>query len=384
MTATVKKRLFNVLRLAICVAALWFVLRGVTYYDRVKLANGQELLGTIASDAETVYVTAASGETLNIPLGEVARDEDGELFIQYGLATAWRTSSKMLLLLAIVVHFPVAFPLALRFKWLLAAQGIRVSYRECLKLTFAGNFLNFATPLGSHAGDAFKAYFASLHTQHKTEAATTVVLDRIIGLGTLLAVAAIITLMAPGDRLAVLRPYVLGLLVVGAVGAAAYFSPLVRKYSLPDSWLARVPALLHLRRIDDAARRLAGRGKILVGAVFLTVLLQALALTAYFIVAVALALEAPLSRYFEFFAYFYAGTLVQALPGPPQGLGTVELTYRYFFSPYGSPSQIVCMALAIRIVVLICALPGLLVTLTGAYRPKDLPLAGHTLDPVGP
>jgi uncharacterized membrane protein YbhN (UPF0104 family) len=175
---------------------------------------------------------------------------------------------------------------------------------------------------------------------------------------------------------------VLGLLGMAVAGAAVYFSPFFRKRTLPESWVARMPALSHMRRIDVAARKLAARVEILLGAVLVTVLLQALALTAYFVVAMALRLDAPLYRYFEFFAYFYAGTLVQALPGPPQGLGTVELTYRYFFSPYGSPSQIVCMALAIRIVVLICALPGLLVTLTGAYRPKNVPLSQPALDVV--
>jgi uncharacterized membrane protein YbhN (UPF0104 family) len=96
-----------------------------------------------------------------------------------------------------------------------------------------------------------------------------------------------------------------------------------------------------------------------------------MALAAYFVVAIALALDAHAGNVLEYFAYFYTGTVVQALPGPPQGLGTVELTYRYFFAAFGSPSQIVCMAFAIRVVVLVCALPGLLVTLTGSYRPKE-------------
>ena len=62
-------------------------------------------------------------------------------------------------------------------------------------------------------GDVFKAYFVSLHTERKTEAVATVALDRLIGLGTLLAVASIITIFSPsGSRLAELRPYTLGLL----------------------------------------------------------------------------------------------------------------------------------------------------------------------------
>ena len=63
---------------------------------------------------------------------------------------------------------------------------------------------------------------------------------------------------------------------------------------------------------------------------------------------------------------FATGAVVQALPGPPQGLGTVELAYRYLFAAYGSVAQIVCLALGIRLMTLLCALPGVLVLLTGA------------------
>jgi hypothetical protein len=95
-------------------------------------------------------------------------------------------------------------------------------------------------------------------------------------------------------------------------------------------------------------------------------------MSAYFCVAVAVGLDRAAEHVFEFLAYFYSGVVIQALPGPPQGLGTVELAYRFFFAPFGSPSQILCMAFAIRVVVLLISLPGLIVTATGSYRPKHL------------
>jgi hypothetical protein len=373
MKSRAKKTAINVLRVLICVAALWLVIRGVTYYDHVHLADGGQVIGDVIAAADAVQVRQADGQIVSIPAERIARDEDDALRVSYGLRTAWRNSRKTLLLLALLVHFPVVFPQALRFQWLLGAQRISLSYWECVKLSFAGNFLNFATPLGSHAGDAFKAYFASLHTRQKTEAVTTVVLDRIIGLSTLLLVAGLITLLASSQgKLAILQPYVLGLLAVAIVGMIVYFSPFVRDRLAWDAWIARVPALAHLRRIDQAARTLAGRGFLLGSAMALTAFLQFLALAAYFVVAVAMNMQAHAGNVLEYFAYFYTGTLVQALPGPPQGLGTVELAYRYFFDAYGTPSQIVCMALIIRLVVLVCALPGLVVTLTGGYRPKQL------------
>jgi len=374
MTPRTRKRAFDAFRIAVCVAALWIVVRGVTIRDHVTLLNGTDLVGDVIRDGNTVEIRLADGETQSVSRADIANHEDGTAKIVFGLRTAWRNSTKSYLLLAVLIHFPVVFPQALRFQWLLGAQNITVGYWECVKLSFAGNFLNFATPFGSHAGDAFKAYFASLHTEHKTEAVTTVVLDRFIGLGSLLLVAAAITAFSPAQgRLAALRPYMFGMIGMGTVAAVAYLSPALRKRWVNFRWLSRLPMLHQLKRVDKTARTLVSRKGTLVAAILITIGLQALALAAYFVVAIAVALDAHAGNVLEYYAYFYTGVVIQALPGPPQGLGTVELAYRYFFAAFGSPSQIVCMAFAIRMVALVCALPGLLVTLTGSYRPQAAP-----------
>lgn len=378
-----RKRWFNVLRVAICVAALWLVVRGVTFHDQVHLSDGRtQLAGEVLSDGQMLVIRLQGGQTRTLARTEIATEADGTPRVEYGLRTAWRNSRKDLLLLAVLIHFLVLFPQALRFRWLLEAQRIKLGYWECVKLSLAGNFLNFATPLGSNAGDVFKAYFVSLHTERKTEAVTTVVLDRLIGLGSMLLVVVAITFLSPaGSRLALLRPYMLGLFAAGALGIAIYFSPQVRRRWSESSWAARVPMFEQLQRVDRATRTLAGHVPIVVLSVLLTIGLQLMALAAYFAVAVAVAMNAHWGNALEYIAYFYTGVLVQALPGPPQGLGTVELTYRYFFAPFGSATQIVCMAFAIRVVVLICSLPGLLVTATGSYRPKDIVEIEPPLDP---
>lgn len=382
MTPRKKKRLFNVIRVSICVAALWLVIQGVTLNDHVTLADGRgELIGTVALQDESVEVVDLDGQTHALALSEVAVDERGAAMIAFGLRSAWRDSNKLLLLLAVALHFPVVFPQALRFRWLLSAQGIHLGYRECLRLSFAGNFLNFAAPFGSHGGDVFKAYFVSLHTNQKTEAVTTVVLDRIIGLSSLVLVVALITTFSPGSsQLAEFRPYMLGVLGVLAVGAVAYLTPWFRRHLIPWKLLEKLPMHDQLQRIDRTTRKLAGHVGLVVAAVLLTIALQALAMCAYLCVAIALGLSVALHQALECFTYFYTGVVIQALPGPPQGLGTVELAYRYFFAPFGAPSQIVCMALLIRIVALVCAMPGLLVTMTGSYKPGELEEFEASLD----
>ena len=375
MTPRTKKRLFNIFRITLCVAALAVVIQGVTIHDHITLAGqSADLVGVVVQDdpgAESIVLELLTGQREVVKRSDIATDESGAPKITYGLISTWRKAGKWYLLLAVVIHFFVVFPQALRFQWMLRVQGIMVGYWESLKLAFAGNFLNFVTPLGSNAGDVFKAYFVSLHTDRKTEAVTTVVLDRIVGLVSLLIVVAAITTFSPRDsRLAGFKFYFLAMLGIGLVAAALYLAPPVRRQLVPWAWLSRLPMFEQLQRIDRTARVLAGSPLTLVNVFLLTVFLQAMAIGAYFTVAVALALTANLGNVLEYYTYFYTGVLIQALPGPPRGLGTVELAYRYFLAPFGSPSQIICVAFAIRLVVLTVALPGLLVTLTGSYKPR--------------
>jgi len=374
-----KKWLWGVLRIAICVAALWFVLRGVTFHDHLILRDQEtELVGKVLDDGDPLSFQLVGGQLRTVPHADLAVDDHGDLHITLGLKSAWRSSRPMFLLLALLLHLPVGIFQGIRLQWLLRAQRIHLAYWECIKLSFAGNFLNFATPLGSNAGDVFKAYFLTTHTDRKTEAATTIFLDRAIGLGTLLACVAVITVFSASDsRLAELRPYILTVLGIGLACVFLYFSKTVRKYVLPRGWLERLPAFGQLQRIDATAHALMGHLGILIMAVACTLVLQVLAIGAYFTVAVALSMDAHAGNVLEYYAYFYTGAVIQALPGPPQGLGTVELAYRYFLAPFGSPSQIVCVAFMARIVVLTVALPGLLVTMAGAYRPRQVEQAAQ-------
>ncbi len=368
-----RKPIIGVIRFAVCGVALWFVVRGVNLHDEVVLKDGgPNVTGIVTIGDGDVFVQTAGGKTEALPLAAVAVDENGAPRITYGLASAWTRCSKPLLLVAVVVFSFVPLLQAFRIQLLLGARAIRLSYRAALKLSYAGNFLNFAAPLGSTAGDVFKAYYLAKHTNRKTEAMTLVFLDRIIGLGTLVLVVSLITILSPADdRLAPLRSYMIVLIAIGATAAVAYLAPPVRRAVRWDSLRARLPMSEQLARIDNTAVSLARSGRILGGALATSVGLQILAAGSFLAVALAVGLVAHAGDLPEYYAYFSTGELVKALPGPPQGLGTMELAYGYFFAPFGSASQILCAAFSIRVVMLVCALPGLLVTVVGAHKPAQ-------------
>lgn len=368
-----RRAIWNIVRLLICAVALYFVVRQVRWNDRVVLADGGESIGTIHTAAEGFVMLLPDGAELVFAENDVARSDDGQLRMEFGLRTAWRRSDKLLLLSSLLVFLPVPFFQGLRFDVLLRVQRIHIGKWEAIKLCFAGNFLNFAAPLGSTGGDVLKAYFISLHTHRKTEAITTIVLDRIVGLTTMLLLVAVIALFAPpGYPLADIRIWVLGVVTAGVVICVLYLSARMRRL-VPRRLVSRLPAIDQLRRVDQAARGLASRPGAVALAMVHTAILQTAAFGAFTVAAFALGFRANFGHVPEFFAYFATGAVVQALPGPPQGFGTVELAYALLFAPYAGASMIVCLALATRLITLAVALPGLAVVASGAYKPSVRP-----------
>ncbi len=79
----------------------------------------------------------------------------------------------------------------IRWKVILDAQGLAMSWRRCFNVYFIGQFFN-AFMFGSTGGDLARAVYAAKDTNHKkTEAVTTVFIDRIIGLIVLYLIAGI-------------------------------------------------------------------------------------------------------------------------------------------------------------------------------------------------
>ncbi len=68
-------------------------------------------------------------------------------------------------------------------KWwiLLRAQGVRVPLSSLVAYTFLGAFFNNFLP-ANVGGDVMRGYGLARHTQHRTDAAVSIVMDRLVGL----------------------------------------------------------------------------------------------------------------------------------------------------------------------------------------------------------
>ena len=88
-----------------------------------------------------------------------------------------------MLFLALATITLQLFICAQRLRLLLAAQNIRISYRNMLRLTYLGAFFD-AFLVTSVGGDAVKAVYLARETQHghRTMTVSTLLLDRLMGL----------------------------------------------------------------------------------------------------------------------------------------------------------------------------------------------------------
>lgn len=108
----------------------------------------------------------------------------GESFAVAGRNWPW-------LVLATLAFGICLVSVVVRWKWILAAGGLDLSWGTTWALMFIGHFFN-AFLFGATGGDVVKAYYAARETGHqRTEAVATVFIDRVTGLFALLILASI-------------------------------------------------------------------------------------------------------------------------------------------------------------------------------------------------
>ncbi|HEY3246473.1 MAG TPA: lysylphosphatidylglycerol synthase domain-containing protein, partial [Phycisphaerae bacterium] len=136
----------------------------------------------------------------------------------------------------------------------------------------------------------------------------------------------------------------------------------------PESKIGRW--LEHLRRADQSTQRLLRHRVLLSTALAITVIIHFLAVSAVMLAARALRMEWNVAAIGDYYVYIATGNVVAAVPISFQGAGTMEAVYFLFLKQHGTFAQLLCLAIALRMIHLLWSLPGALVMLTGAYRPR--------------
>ncbi len=272
-----------------------------------------------------------------------------------------------------------------RWYLLLRVQSVKIGYWAAVRLHFLGLLYNNALP-SSVGGDVLRAWYVTKHTDRKVEAATSVIVDRAMGvLGLFLMAAGGYWFVPSSARQEMLQRYaeipiikamwmhkwmLAGmLLVTTAVGLGLVLTKDGRE--LVHRAVSRVShrASTALSEIRQAVRIYYKKKLAILASLLLTFGCQGVFVLGLWIVGKGLEVETDVKYYFVFFPISW---LLGTIPLTPGGVGVVEWAVRVMFEgAQVTTNHASALAMAQRVLWIVGSIPGAVIHLMGTHLPKD-------------
>jgi uncharacterized membrane protein YbhN (UPF0104 family) len=244
------------------------------------------------------------------------------------LAQVARSLSHWPLMLAIAaICYAQVGITAARWRMLLAALEIRISFPLAWGLMMIGMLFNVVIP-GAVGGDLIKGYYiARAAAERKSHAATSVLMDRVVGLIGLLFLGAAMAVANLGETLRTPATRSLGLLAVGGFlgGLAGLYVALMAGNRL-SSW-GVLPAVV--RNVFGALHEYRRKSSVVPIALALSVANQLLSCGMYYLAMRAVGIANMPAA--EFFLVVPLGLVTTALPISPGGIGVGQAAFFTLF-----------------------------------------------------
>lgn len=378
MNKTPKKRRlwWDILRLAITLGAVAFVINQIQWRDRLRLPNDQYVFGWSQLDAAGQRVLVAEdGAAYPIPPEE--NDPNKASPFLPGFVTLLKGINGWLFAGALLAFPFVILLAARRWQWLLRTHDLDPGFVEALRLTWIGLLTNNVFP-GATGGDLVKGWLIYRRTPGKRLAAVmTVLMDRVVGLVSLMLVGAA-AIMTQADRPQLVGPmqFVLWVLLAMLLGGIVFFSNRLRKLFRVAEILKRMPSKLRprIQQVDDSVFHYHKHKGALARCVGISLIVHLWTIGCVYLLGRALGLDVSLVNYYIFLPVIFT---VGAVAPSIAGLGVLEGLFQQFFSLPGvgaTPSSAVALCILYRIMSLLGSLPGALPT----YRE----FSAHGVPPV--
>lgn len=337
-----KHLLLTLLKIGLAGALVWFVISQIETRDRLQLPAASEAEESVSVFGEFLGDWRAEDWQFQSNDGVLYQGSADELgyALQPGFFTAMRSLDVSWFLLGVVLWLILLLFAAQRWRMLLAAAEVPVSYRNSFRLTIVGYFFNNVM-LGATGGDLVRAVMVTRGLdKNRVRAALSVIVDRLIGLFVLMIIAACVLSMfffmdriaeVPGLRMVTASVFLL--LFCAIVGAGIYLSRRARRKLGLDWLLRKLPAQGLVQKLDDAILIYRDRKKTVFAALLLSFPLQISGILSFWAIGVALGSSLSLA---EDFVIFPVVQTVSALPLAPAGWGVGETLYGTFFRSFGS------------------------------------------------
>jgi uncharacterized protein (TIRG00374 family) len=286
--------------------------------------------------------------------------------LQVGLQSLVHGANLTLLWAALLV-FPITF-LVTSYRWheLLKALDIHIGQSKTFVLNMVGCFYNTFLP-GSTGGDAFKAYYASKQTPHRTRAVMSVLVDRAVGLLALIILGGVMA--AFQWHIKECRRVSLGAAAVcfcAFLGMLVFYNKTLHRVSGMDFVLRKMPMQKQVRGAVDAMRQYGKRPGLALWALIVSFPVHGTVVTSAMFAGMAFGLPLHWSYYWVAVPVI---VLAGALPLSPQGAGVMEFFAVLLTATQGvTVSQAFALTMSIRMVQIIWNLAGGLFVLRGGFH----------------
>lgn len=333
----------TLLKIIVALALVAYVIHQVQLDDQILVRR------TGASSPAAVHVGQVEGDWRGE--GWTFTDSTGEhVFrpplpadhqLRPGFLTLIRGVRPVLLGAGVALWLVLLLFVTLRWMILLAAAGVRSGYGDSLRLCFIGYFFSMIMP-GLTSGDLVRAVLVTRGLEsHRARAAVSVLVDRVLGLFSLLSLAGAILLVGgigadeAGPGLAVVRRAVFLVLLAAVAGGAIYLSRRARRWLGIEWVLQRLPFGGAVAKVDDAVTVYRHRPAAVGAALALSVVLQAAGVVSFWCMARALGADLSLGAIAVIFPVVQT---ISSVPiNPPSGWGSGEFLYGTFFRMFHAP-----------------------------------------------
>ncbi len=365
-----RKTLVTAIRLIAGFGILAFVLSGLPWNDRLQWTDAQgevvDVPGVIEGDwkIEAIEFLPAKLPVLDANWPErlrsaqtnrqtvaVARGQGPESFDwKPGMPRAFREMDRGGLVQAMAL-FSAAMVLVVTRWWrLLSVAGCPTSWFNAFRLTFLGMFFNLVVP-GLTGGDLVKGVVvAKENPTRRADALVSVVVDRLLGL-TVLAALAMVVILFVGGAFTELRAPLLLLLGVAAVAIFLYANKKLRKTLGLSALVDRLPFGEKLRSLDRAGLLYLAHPFEVGVAVVLSLANHVLIVLGVFMLGRAFGVQVV--NLTDYLVLTPVANIVSALPVAPGGWGLGEYAYKFLFEMIGASGA---MGVAVSVTFRLCQL----------------------------
>jgi uncharacterized protein (TIRG00374 family) len=245
--------------------------------------------------------------------------------------------------------------------------GSRPPLGAVMRVFFTSSFVG--TFLPSIGGDVYRAYELARLDVRPAQAAASVLMDRVLGVLSMVLVAAVALAFAGKVDVPGAVPALLIVSAGCAVAAAAVFSERTAAAAVGLTVRIPSPRVHHIARgLIDAVRRYADHHGALLSVLTLSIMVQLLRVVQAYCLGRSLGLAEPLDLYLAFIPLI---TLVMQIPITIGGLGTSQYAFERLFGYAGvAAPQAVALSILFLALGTIGNLPGGLLYLFGGRSTK--------------